>query len=187
MSRIGKQPIKIENNVQASIEKGGSFNHLTVRVKGPKGELTCDIRKGVNVEVKDGEIVLTRENDSKKNRSLHGLYRSLIANMVQGVQKEFIKELEIVGVGFRANVQGNKLELSLGLTHPVVLEVPEGLNVEVKDNTELKVYGINKEKVGKFAAIIRQTRKPEPYKGKGIRYKDEHVRRKAGKAAAASE
>ncbi|KKQ35916.1 MAG: 50S ribosomal protein L6 [candidate division WS6 bacterium GW2011_GWA2_37_6] len=183
MSRVGKSPIKIEEGIQVTIEKGGQFNHIKVRVKGPKGELAQDVRKGIEVEVQGQEIIVKRTSELKTVRSLHGLYRSLIANMVIGVKEEFIKELEIVGVGFRANTNGNNLELSLGLTHPVLIPIPDGLKVDIKDKTDLKISGIDKEKVGHFAAKIREIKKPEPYKGKGIRYKGEYVRRKAGKAA----
>jgi len=186
MSRIGKLPIKIDKGVEVKADKGGDFNHLVVHVKGPKGELNRSIRKGIEVEIKDDEVLLTRKNDTKQNKAFHGLYRSLVANMIQGVQEEFVKELEIVGVGFRANMSGQNLELSLGLTHPVIVQIPEGLKVEVDDKVNIKISGIDKEQVGHFAAKVREIKKPEPYKGKGIRYKGEHVRRKAGKAAIAT-
>ncbi len=184
MSRIGKQPIKIEENVEVTINKGGDFNHIEVIVKGPKGELRESIRKGINVKVENGEIIVEREKDEKKLRAYHGLYRSLINNMVIGVTKEFVKELEIVGVGYKAVLKGEILELSLGLTHPVEFKIPSGIKIEVSDNTKVKISGIDKHLVGEIAASIRALKKPEPYKGKGIRYKGEIVRRKAGKAAA---
>ena len=187
MSRIGKNPIKIENGVSVEVTSGGKFGNQTVVVKGPKGELSEEIRKGIEVKVEDGNVVLTRVNDSKQNKSLHGLYRSLVANMVEGVTKGFEKELELVGVGYRAEVKGNDVELSLGLTHPVLFRIPEGIKVEIADKTEVKISGIDKELVGQTAASIREIRKPEPYKGKGIRYKGEQVKRKAGKAAASAE
>ncbi|MBD3280246.1 50S ribosomal protein L6 [Candidatus Dojkabacteria bacterium] len=187
MSRIGKNPVKIEEGVEVEVQKGGRFGHLTVKVNGPKGELSEDIRKGIEIKVEDGKVVLERDNDSKQNKSLHGLYRSLIANMIKGVAKGFEKELELVGVGYRAELKGNEVELSLGLSHPVLYKIPEGIQLDVKDKTEIKVSGIDKHLVGQVAAAIRETRKPEPYKGKGIRYKGEQVRRKAGKAAATTE
>lgn len=187
MSRIGKQSIKIENGVSVIVEDGGDFNHQKVVVKGPKGELSQSMRKGINVEVKDNEVLVTRKNDTKVLRSMHGLYRSLIANMVAGVVTEFVKELEVVGVGYRTNLKGQEIELSLGLSHPVSITIPDGIKVEVSENTNIKIIGINKEAVGQFAAKVRAVKKPEPYKGKGIRYKGEVVRRKAGKAAVAAE
>lgn len=187
MSRIGKNPITIENGITVEVVKGGRFSHLSVNVKGPKGELSEDIRKGVDIKVEDGAVIVTRKNDSKMNRGLHGLYRTLVANMVEGVTKGFEKELQLVGVGYRAEKKGNDIELSLGLTHPVLYKTPEGINIEIADKTELKISGIDKHLVGQVAAAIRETRKPEPYKGKGIRYKGEQVKRKAGKAAAAAE
>lgn len=186
MSRVGKEPIKIENNVQVEVNEGGEYNHKEITVKGPKGELKQSIRKGVDVEVKDGEVVFTRANDSKRNRSFHGLYRSLVSNMIEGVTNGYSKELELVGVGYRAKMAGNDLELSLELTHPVIYKAPEGITFEVTDSVNVKVSGINKQLVGETAAQIRALRKPEPYKGKGVRYKGEQVRRKAGKAAISS-
>ncbi|MBN1331304.1 50S ribosomal protein L6 [Candidatus Dojkabacteria bacterium] len=187
MSRIGKNPITIENGVSVEVSPGGRFNHLSVSVKGPKGELSEDVRKGIDVKVENDTVILERKNDSKMNKGLHGLYRSLIANMIEGVTKGFQKDLELVGVGYRAEMKGNDIELSLGLTHPVLYKTPEGIKIEVADKTEVKITGIDKHLVGQVAAAIREIRKPEPYKGKGIRYKGEQVKRKAGKAAAASE
>ncbi len=184
MSRIGKLPIKIENGVDVELKDGGKFRYKQVRVKGPKGELTEDIRRGVAIEVKDGEVLVTRNNDSKNNRAMHGLYRSLIDNMVIGVTTGFSKKLEMVGVGYRVKSVGNNLELSVGLNHPVIIEAPEGIKFEIEDNTKITIIGIDKQLVGETAAKIRAVRKPEPYKGKGIRYAGEQVRRKAGKSAA---
>lgn len=183
MSRIGLQPIKIESNTKVEVEKGGRFKHLNIKVEGPKGTLEESVRKGINVKVDGDEVFVERKDDTKRLKALHGLYRSLIANMVDGVTKGFSKELQLVGVGYRAELKGDMIELSLGLTHPVEVKVPEGMKVEIKDKTELTISGIDKTKVGQFAASIREFRKPEPYKGKGIRYKGEQVRRKAGKAA----
>ncbi len=184
MSRIGKQPIKIENNVEVQVLSGGEFGNVEVVVKGPKGELKQSIRKGIDVEVKDGFMTLKRANDDRHLRAYHGLYRSLINNMVIGVSKGFVKELEIVGVGYKAVLKGNVLELSLGLTHPIEFDIPEGITINVSDNTQIKIEGIDKHLVGEVVATIRALKKPEPYKGKGIRYKGEQVRRKAGKAVA---
>ncbi len=186
MSRVGKEPIKIESNVQVEIREGGTFNHKEIVVKGPKGELRQSLRKGIDPEVKDGELVLTRASDSKRHRSQHGLYRSIIANMVHGVTNGYTKELELVGVGYRAKLLGRDLELSLEYTHPVIYKAPEGITFEVSENVDIKVSGVDKQLVGETAAQIRALRKPEPYKGKGVRYKGEQVRRKAGKAAITS-
>ena len=183
MSRVGKEPIKIKENVEVTIEKGGEFGHIIVKVKGPKGELEQAVRKGIDVEVKDGNVIVTRKNDEKKLKSLHGLYRTLINNMITGVTEGFQKELEIVGVGYKAEIKGDILELSLGLSHVVEFKIPQGIKIEVNDKTNIKINGIDKHLVGEVAASIRAIKKPEPYKGKGIRYKGEQVRRKAGKAA----
>jgi large subunit ribosomal protein L6 len=183
MSRIGKLPIKIENGVTLEIQDGGRYLYKKVLVKGPKGELSEDIRRGINLELKDGELLVSRINNSKENRSLHGLYRSLINNMVDGVTKGYSKVLEMHGVGYRAAVKGTNLELKIELNHPVVIEAPEGITFSVNQDTEITISGINKQVVGETAASIRALRKPEPYKGKGIRYSGEFVRRKAGKSA----
>jgi len=185
MSRVGKNPITIESGVTVTINPGGEYNHQEVIVKGSKGELKQSIRKGINVEVKGAEVIVSRSDDSKRNRSFHGLYRTLVKNMIEGVSKGYVKELELVGVGYRVYSKGNDLEFSLGLNHPVIFSAPEGITFEVKDNAEIKISGFNKELVGTTAAKIREMRKPEPYKGKGIRYKGEQVRRKAGKTAGA--
>ena len=178
MSRIGKQPIPIPSGVEVAIE--GS----RVRVKGPKGELEHDAPPSITI-AKDGDaIVVTRPDDERANRALHGLTRSLVANMVTGVSEGYVRELEIVGVGYRAIAQGpQKLELQLGFSHPVQFEAPDGITFEVPQPTRITVRGFDKQLVGQVAANIRKIRKPEPYKGKGIRYADERVLRKAGKSA----
>ncbi len=177
MSRIGKLPVEIPEKVEVTVDQDN-----LVTVKGPKGELTEKIDSRITVEVKDGQVVVTRPNDNKTNRSLHGLYRSLINNMVIGVSKGYEKKLQIVGVGYRAIKKGKNLELLLGFSHQVIMEDPEGITTEVPQQTEIVVSGIDKQKVGNYAAKIRDWRKPEPYKGKGIRYVGEYVRRKEGKA-----
>ncbi|GAB4280024.1 MAG: 50S ribosomal protein L6 [Coriobacteriia bacterium] len=177
MSRIGKEPIPVPSGVEVSVE--GS----TVRVKGPKGELVQTFDPAMSIRVEDGTVVVTRPSDEREHRSLHGLTRSLIANMVTGVSEGFEKVLEIQGVGYRAQAKGKAIELALGLSHPVVVEPPEGITFEVPDATTIIVRGIDKQVVGQVAAEIRSKRPPEPYKGKGIRYRGEHVRRKVGKTA----
>jgi large subunit ribosomal protein L6 len=178
MSRIGKMPINVPNGVDVVIDGA------RVTVKGPKGQLEHEIVGEVTV-ARDGEaLVVTRADDSRTNRSLHGLQRSLIANMVTGVSDGFVKELEIVGVGYRAQAQGtNAIELALGFSHPVRVQAPEGVTFEVPQPTRVVVRGFDKQLVGQVAADIRKIRKPEPYKGKGIRYAGERVQRKAGKSA----
>jgi large subunit ribosomal protein L6 len=178
MSRIGKQPIAIPSGVTVTISDSNE-----VTVKGSKGTLTQKVNPNIKVEQKDGQVVLTRPNDHRDNRSMHGLYRALIANMVQGVSEGFSKELQIVGTGYRAQAQGTKLTLNVGYSHPVEIMAPEGVTFETPSNTQIFVRGINNQVVGQVAADIRQVRKPEPYLGKGIRYADEYVRRKEGKAA----
>lgn len=175
MSRIGRKPIAIPAGVDVKIEDN------LVTVKGPKGTLSEQISKELSIEMKDGELEVKRPSDNKKHRSLHGLSRTLINNMVVGVTEGYSKKLEIIGVGYRAAKQGNKLVLSLGFSHPVEMEDPKGLEVEVPSQTEIIVKGINKQQVGNYAAKIRAWREPEPYKGKGIRYSGEYVRRKEGK------
>ena len=177
MSRIGKQPILVPAGVEVSIE--GTH----IQVKGPKGELGYDFNSIMSVVCEDGQIVVSRPDDSRQARSFHGLTRTLIANMVEGVSQGFQKKLELVGVGYRAALKGSNLELQLGYSHPVVVEPPAGISFEVPDQTHITVLGADKQQVGEVAAIIRKWRKPEPYKGKGIRYEGEHVRRKLGKAA----
>ena len=180
MSRIGKQPIPIPSGVEVAA-KGAE-----VHVKGPKGELSEKIPERIKVTVSDGRVTFERPDDRKESRAFHGLARALVANMVQGVSTPFAKELEIQGVGYRADVQGDKLTLLLGFSHPVEVEIPKGLNVSVDRNVIVKIEGISRQEVGQFAAEIRGLRPPEPYKGKGVRYVGEQVRRKVGKAGAAS-
>jgi large subunit ribosomal protein L6 len=178
MSRIGRAPIPVPNGVDVTVADG------RVAVKGPQGSLSRDLPGQITVR-RDGDVLLVeRPNDERQNRALHGLTRSLVANMVTGVSAGFSKELEIVGVGYRATAQGpNRLELALGFSHPVTIEAPEGVTFEVPQPTRITVRGIDKEIVGQVAANIRKVRKPEPYKGKGVRYAGEVVQRKAGKAA----
>ncbi|NLN29494.1 MAG: 50S ribosomal protein L6 [Firmicutes bacterium] len=176
MSRIGKIPIEIPSGMEVQLEGN------TIRVKGPKGTLERKLHPEMQVNIEDGRVVVNRPSDEKKHRSLHGLTRTLIANMVQGVTQGFEKRLEIHGVGYRAAKQGNKLVLSMGFSHPVEFDTPPGMEIEVPAPTRITVRGIDKEKVGQLAAEIRAVRKPEPYLGKGIRYEGEYVRRKAGKA-----
>lgn len=178
MSRVGKRPIDIPANVQVEIKNGD------IAVQGPKGQLAGRIHPRVTVEVKDNRIIVTRCSDTKLDKSLHGLTRNLTYNMVKGVSDGFSKELEIRGVGFRAQVEGKTLTMQLGFTHPVIFAVPEGLSVEVPKPTQIIVKGADKQKVGQAAAEIRAFYKPEPYKGTGVRYKDEYVRHKVGKAVA---
>ncbi|MGI6220758.1 MAG: 50S ribosomal protein L6 [Coriobacteriales bacterium] len=181
MSRIGKMPIAIPSGVDVQID--GS----TVTVKGPKGELSQEISELMQVKVEDGVLTVSRPNDEKEARSLHGLTRTLIHNMVVGVTEGYSKKLELVGVGYRAAVKGSDLELALGYSHPVVVKAVEGITFECPSQTEIIVKGIDKQKVGQVTADIRRWRPPEPYKGKGIRYEGERVRRKLGKAAAAGQ
>jgi large subunit ribosomal protein L6 len=176
MSRIGRKPIPIPANVDVKIEDG------VVTVKGAKGTLSQKIHSNMTVEIKDGEVYVTRPNDEKENRSLHGLTRTLIANMVEGVTNGFKKELEVNGVGFRVQKQGNDLVMNIGYSHPVVISEVPGITIDVPAPNRIVVSGPDKQMVGQFAAEIRKKRPPEPYKGKGIRYADEHVRRKEGKA-----
>ncbi len=175
MSRIGKKPIALN---KATVDIKG--DHITV--KGPKGQLERSIPELITVSLEDNEILVKRANDTKQARALHGLVRSLVANMVQGVNDGYTKTLELVGVGYRASVAGNTLTLNVGLSHTVDFVAPEGVSFAVEKNTTVKVSGIDKEIVGNLAANIRAIRKPEPYKGKGIKYAGEVIRRKAGKA-----
>ena len=177
MSRIGNAPIPIPSGVEISI------SGLDVTVKGPKGTLEHTIPEVVSIAVDDGEAVVARANDERQTRALHGLTRSLINNMVVGVSQGFRKDLEIVGVGYRANAKGkDQIELALGFSHPVNVKAPEGIEFEVPTPTQIGVIGIDKQVVGQVAAEIRAYRKPEPYKGKGVRYAGERIIRKAGKA-----
>ncbi|MEX2247455.1 MAG: 50S ribosomal protein L6 [Dehalococcoidia bacterium] len=179
MSRIGKLPVTIVKGVQVDVQ--GS----TVRVKGPKGELVRDFPAGISFNVDDGKVTVARPNDEKSSRSLHGLSRSLLANMVTGVAEGYTKTLELQGVGYRAQQAGPKVTLAVGYSHPVEVDPPPGIQLEVEGTSRVHVRGIDKELVGQVAANIRKIRKPEPYKGKGIRYLGERVRRKAGKAGKA--
>lgn len=182
MSRIGKMPVTVPAGVEIKID-----DNNVVTVKGPKGQLEEQINSNIKVEVKDGELTVSRPNDSKTNRSLHGLSRTLIYNMVVGVTDGYEKNLEINGVGYKAEKQGKKLVLSLGYSHPIELMDPEGITTETPEATKISVKGINKADVGNYAAIIRGWRPPEPYKGKGIKYAGEYIRRKEGKAGVKAE
>jgi len=178
MSRIGKQPIAIPGGVTVDVDG------RTVRVKGPKGQLEREFRPEVAVAVEDGNVVVSRDGDSKQHRALHGLTRALLANMVEGVTNGFSKKLELVGVGYRAEKKGKTLVINVGYSHPVQYPEAEGLTLSTPAPTQIVVEGIDKQQVGQAAAEIRAVRPPEPYKGKGIRYEGEYVRRKAGKAGA---
>ena len=178
MSRIGKQPIEIPPNVEVNIGEGN-----LVSVKGPKGGLSRILHSDMLLTKEDNKVLVKRPNDQRRNRALHGLTRTLIYNMIEGVSKGFRKDLEIVGVGYRAEKKGKNLMLTLGYSHPVIFVPPEGIEIEVKGPLQFTIFGIDKELVGECAAKIRSFKKPEPYKGKGIRYKGEYVPRKAGKYA----
>lgn len=178
MSRIGNRVLTIPAGVTVTLEGN------TLVAKGTKGELSLNFDKNISVEVKENTIVCTRANDTKEVKSLHGTTNALIADMLVGVSEGYVKELETVGVGYRFAVAGSKITVSAGYSNPVIVEVPAGLTVEAASNTELKITGIDKQKVSEFAANIRKIRKPEPYKGKGIKYKGEVIRRKEGKKAA---
>ena len=177
MSRIGKQPIAVPAGVELTIEPD------LVRVKGPKGELQERVSRDMRITQEDGAVVVSRPSDRRDHRSLHGLTRTLVANMVQGVTDGFEKRLEIQGVGYRAALKGNDLELSVGYSHPVTIPAPPGIEFEVPQPTRIAVRGSSKQAVGEVAARIRKVRPPEPYKGKGIRYEGEYVQRKVGKRA----
>ncbi|MGN1000865.1 MAG: 50S ribosomal protein L6 [Bacilli bacterium] len=178
MSRIGNRKIEIPAGVTVVEENG------TVTVKGPKGELSTKLVNNITVKISENELEVLRANDSKEVKSMHGTTNSNLTNMIKGVTEGFEKGLEIVGVGYRFALKGNKLVINAGYSHQVEIDIPKGITVEVPTNTEITVKGIDKVQVGEFAANIRKVRKPEPYKGKGIRYKDEHIRRKEGKKAA---
>ena len=177
MSRIGKRELIIPDGVSTTID------NQNVTIKGPKGELTWNVHPLVRIKVVDNKLTTEKVNDSKESNAQQGTTNSLIDNMIIGVTKGFEKELETTGVGYRFSVSGNKVTVNAGYSHPVIVEVPKGLEVDVPSNTELTVKGIDKQLVGELAANIRDIRRPEPYKGKGIRYKDEIVRRKEGKKA----
>ncbi|AQP53846.1 50S ribosomal protein L6 [Vagococcus penaei] len=175
MSRIGNKPVVIPAGVTVT------QNGTTVTVKGPKGELTREFAPSITLNIEEGVVTLSRPNDSKENKTMHGTMRANLNNMVVGVSEGFEKALELIGVGYRAQLQGQKLVLNVGYSHPVDFDAPEGVTIEVPSNTSIIVKGSNKEVVGELAANIRGVRPPEPYKGKGIRYVGEHVRRKEGK------
>jgi len=178
VSRIGKMPIAVPANVSASLSED-----LILSVKGPKGELNKKFSGPVKINITNNEITIERDSDEKRSRAFHGLTRALVQNMVLGVTTGFQKKLEIVGVGYKAEVKGTKLQLTIGYSHPILVSVPQTLKITAPTPTEIIIEGIDKEMVGLVAAKIRSFRKPEPYKGKGIRYSGEHVRRKAGKTA----
>lgn len=175
MSRIGRMPIAIPAGVEVKMDGN------TVTVKGPKGTLSRTVHQNMKVEISDAEIIVSRPDDNKENRSLHGLTRTLIANMVEGVTNGFSKELEVNGVGYRAQKQGNDLVLTIGYSHSVVMTAPEGISIDVPAPNKIIISGADKQKVGQLAAEIREKRPPEPYKGKGIKYDYETIRRKVGK------
>lgn len=177
MSRIGNRILTIPENVNVEI------NNNIVTVKGPKGELTCPIAKNISVSVQDGKVTVKRANEDKVTKQMHGTTNANIKNMIIGVSEGYKKGLEIIGVGYRFTPKGNTLTINAGYSHPVDMEVPTGLSIKGISNTEIEIEGIDKCAVGEFAANIRKVREPEPYKGKGIKYKDEHIRRKEGKKA----
>lgn len=180
MSRIGKKPVAIPKDVKVEARDG------LVYVEGPKGKLSRAISSSINIEIKDGQVFVSRTRDLKPIRALHGLYRSLIAGMIKGVTEGYVKEMEIVGVGFKAAVQGSNLNLLLGYSHPINCAIPEGIKIETPKPTSIIIRGINKEMVGEMAAEIRAAYPPEPYKGKGIRFVGEHIKKKIGKSQATS-
>lgn len=178
MSRIGKKPVTIPKDVKIEVKDREVF------VQGPKGKLSRKLTGRINVEIKDGQLLLTRVADTKMDKSMHGLYRALIVNMIKGVTEGYLKELEIIGVGFKAAVAGDKLNLALGFSHPVNFAIPAGIKIETPKPTQLVIKGIDKELIGEVATEIRAIYPPEPYKGKGIRFVGEHVKKKIGKAQA---
>ncbi|CRZ16092.1 MULTISPECIES: 50S ribosomal protein L6 [Mycolicibacterium] len=176
MSRIGKQPVLVPAGVDVTIDG------RNVSVKGPKGTLTLDVAEPITVERnEDGAIVVSRPDDERRSRSLHGLSRTLVANLVTGVTEGYTRKMEIFGVGYRVQLKGSNLEFALGYSHPVVIEAPEGITFAVETPTKFSVSGIDKQKVGQISAVIRRLRRPDPYKGKGVRYEGEQIRRKVGK------
>lgn len=177
MSRIGKKPVSIPQGVTVALADG------FLKAKGPKGELACLVHKNVTVVIENGEVVVTRDNDLKENRALHGLTRALIQNTVTGVSVGYAKTLDIVGVGFKVEAKGSNLLLSLGYSHPIYFMPPEGISLQATTPTQIVVSGIDKQLVGQVASKIRSFKEPEPYKGKGIKYQNEIIRRKAGKTA----
>jgi len=177
MSRIGKLPIAVPAGVTVTVDEN---NFVTV--KGPKGTLSQQVNPVITIKQENGQLVLTRPSDAKPHKAMHGLYRALVANMVHGVTEGFSKTLEMVGTGYRASVENNVLTINIGFSHPVILTAPEGITYSCPSQTKITVSGIDKQKVGNLAADIRAIRKPEPYLGKGIKYEDEHIRRKEGKS-----
>ena len=177
MSRIGRAPIAVPAGVTVTID-----DENKVVVKGPKGQLEQAVNKNIAIEVKDGQVHVSRPNDEKENRAMHGLYRALIANMVTGVTTGFKKTLNLVGTGYRAEAKGTTLTITVGYSHPVIMEAPANISFATPNQTTIEISGIDKQQVGNLAADIRAVRPPEPYKGKGIKYADEHIRRKEGKA-----
>jgi large subunit ribosomal protein L6 len=180
MSRIGKKAVSIPKDVKVEIKERAVF------AEGQKGKLNLTLPVGINLEIKDGLLFVKRQRDTKSDRALHGLYRALIVNMIKGVSEGYVKEMEIIGVGFKAQVQGNKLTMNLGFSHPVYYNAPDGIKIETPKPTQVVVRGIDKEKVGEVASEIRAIYPPEPYKGKGIRYAGEFVKKKIGKAQAST-
>jgi large subunit ribosomal protein L6 len=177
MSRIGKQPIPLPSTVKVDLRPN------SVHVKGPKGELSTPLQPGISCAVEAGQLVVSRANDSQQTRAFHGLTRSLLANAVKGVHEGYKKELDIVGVGYKAAVEGRKATFNLGLSHPVELDIPNGIEITIEKSTHVVITGFDRQQVGQIAAQIRSYRKCEPYKGKGVQYTGETIRRKAGKAA----
>lgn len=178
MSRVGNKAIALTDKVQVNVDG------QSIKVKGPKGELSWELPQRISAEVEDGQLTLKRASDHRQDKAMHGLARALVNNMVLGTTEGFVRDLEIHGVGFKAAVQGSNLNLSLGFSHPVLHPIPEGVKVTVADNTKIKIEGIDKQLVGAVAADIRSYYPPEPYKGKGVRYVGEQIRRKEGKTAA---
>ncbi|MDD5431925.1 MAG: 50S ribosomal protein L6 [Candidatus Omnitrophica bacterium] len=180
MSRIGKKPIVVPKEIKVEIKDKEIF------IEGPKGKISRTIHPRITIESKDGQLLVKRASDIKTDKSLHGLYRALIVNMIKGAMEGYTKELEIIGVGFKAAVQGNKLNMALGYSHPVIMEIPAGIKIETPKPTQIVIRGIDKELVGEISTEIRAFYPPEPYKGKGIRFVGEHVKKKIGKAQATS-
>lgn len=180
MSRVGRKPIEITKGVTVSLKQ------KVITVKGPQGELSATIHHNINVEIKENQVLFTRKNEEKENKALHGLWRALVQNMINGVTTGYSKKLEIVGVGYRAEMKGKKLQLLLGYSHPILFGPPEGVKIETPTQTNITISGIDRQLVGLVASKIRSFRPPEPYKGKGVKYAGEYIRRKAGKAAAAA-
>ncbi len=178
MSRIGKKPVPIAKGVKIDKQEG------MIKVSGPKGELSTRVPSTIGIEVSENEIIIKRSSDLKSQRALHGTWRALVNNMVKGVTEGFQKKLEIVGVGYKAEMKGKKIQFALGYSHPILFEPPAGIKVEIASPTSLTVSGIDRQLVGQVAAKLRSFRPPEPYKGKGVKYEGEYIRRKAGKAAA---